>query len=202
MLTAAKINELKSEVKQLMNKRTGYGSVATYGSSQYDFSEVPTEGSKVLTEHGQKTVDLILKINSYSGLKNVVQDDVIPNAFNNDLVTYVKNLRNKPLAGSANDCSAYCTGLCTSTCTGTCAGTCTGSCTGTCTGTCTGSCTGSCTGTCTGTCTADCANNCSGASYTYSSYSNYSDHPYYDYSNFFGSYANNSMFSNYHNPGT
>lgn len=202
MLSAGKINELKSEVKALMLKRTGYGSIQTYGGAEYDFSSIPAKDTVIKTEHGIKTVNLILQINDYPGLSAVTTAGTpIPSRLDEDLLSYVKSLRAKELSDTNNDCKAYCTGLCTSQCSGSC------------TDQCTSSCGGNCTGTCTGQSYvapysdfsnySDYSNDYTQYSDTYSNagtFSSYADNPIFSnlYSQGFGSYANNSLFSNAH----
>lgn len=81
-MTAEEIIEIKQAIKNEMARRSGYGSLSTnggygyadpnqsvnYSSSTYDFSTTPVGGQPQLAEHGQKTVDLILKINQKGDL--------------------------------------------------------------------------------------------------------------------------------------
>ena len=68
-LTASEINSLKTKVKAEMNRRSGYGSLTSYGSSSYDFTTSPTSDAKILTEQGQKVRDLLLQIKDIPNTK-------------------------------------------------------------------------------------------------------------------------------------
>lgn len=140
MLSAQKMIELKSEVKALMQERTGYGSLASYGESTWDFTTTPTADQPIKLEHGRKTVNLVLNINDYPGLTalSMAKGQRLPTALNEDFLNYVKSLRGKSLPDGEMDCNAYCTGLCTTQCVGGCRDTCTGTCNTECTNTCTG----------------------------------------------------------------
>lgn len=102
-MTAAQVIALKAKIKAEMARRKGYGSLSTstgynyakkdsavnYSGTAYDFTTTPTKGGTVLTEHGQKTVDLLLRIAERGNLKKVAKGDPIPSSFNNDLSTWV-----------------------------------------------------------------------------------------------------------------
>ena len=171
MLSAEQVNQLKAKIKAEMLRRRGTGSLASYGTAAYDFTVTPIEGQTILTEHGQKTVDLLLKIAPHGDLTEVQQNAPIPNGFDTELLSYVDSLAAEtdptgynPQASSS--CNTSCTGLCTTACTSTCT-----SCTGTCAGSCSG-CSGSCSGTCTSCsgcsgcsgCGSGCASGCYGCS--------------------------------------
>lgn len=162
-----------------MLRRNAYGSLAGYGAASYDFTTKPAAGDIIKAEHGQKTIDLLLKIAPYGDLENVWEGEPIPDSFDTGLLMHVDAMAAEDMTGTSS-CSSQCTGLCTTTCTTactSCSGSCSGSCTNTCTGSCDGSCaavcaswctngcssscTGSCTGTCTGICTS-CSGNCTG----------------------------------------
>ena len=86
-MTAAEIIALKTAIRNEMIRRSGYGSLSTnsgygyadrnqsinYSSSSYNFSQTPVDGNPILTEHGQKTVDLLLNINQVGNLERVEQ---------------------------------------------------------------------------------------------------------------------------------
>ena len=71
MLTADQMNALKAKVKAEMARRNGYGSLSEFSSSEYDFQEIPTAGSPVKAEQGQKVINLLLKIKDKGTLKNI-----------------------------------------------------------------------------------------------------------------------------------
>ena len=113
-MTAQELIALKTAVKTEMARRSGYGSLSTnggygyadknqsvnYSSSTYDFSATPTSGGSVLAEHGQKTIDLILKINEVGDLKPVTKGDGIPSDFNSGTIEYVNDFASESITGS------------------------------------------------------------------------------------------------------
>ena len=170
MLSAKDINTLKAKIKSELLRRDGNGSLAVFAGSDYDFNLVPEAGSPVMAEHGQKTIDLILKIAPVNGLKEVKKGDPIPDGFDTELIAHVDRLAAETKRyGAKSSCVGACSGLCISACVSactSCSGSCEGSCVscsaycGGCAGTCSGSCTG-CSGGCSGGCTS-CTGTCSG----------------------------------------
>ena len=196
-LTAAQIVDLKAKIKAEAARRKYYGSLSTnggynyavkdsavdYSSSTYNFSTTPTSGNAILAEHGQKTIDILLKIKDYGDLKKVAKGDPLPGSFNSELITYVNNLAKESITGSSSSCRGACTGLCVGTCASACSGcsstngsnsstgsycsgcsaTCGTGCSTGCGSGCADGCTGQCTG-CTGCsgCSKSCATGCSG----------------------------------------
>ena len=122
MLTASQINSLKASVKAEMARRSGYGSLAEFAGASYDFSTVPAAGGVIKAEHGQKTVNLILKVTDVNKLKNVNQGDILPDKLDSSVLTHVNTLKNESMTGSKSSCRGACTGLCLGTCTSTCSG--------------------------------------------------------------------------------
>lgn len=60
-MTAAEIISLKAAVKsEMLRRASSIGGLATYGGNNYDFSTMPVTDGAVKTEHGQKTVNLLL----------------------------------------------------------------------------------------------------------------------------------------------
>ena len=94
--------------------------------TQFDFSNTPAKDKKILAEHGQKTIDVLLKIKDIGDLKGVTQGELIPDDFNSSLAQTVAALSNESKTGSSS-CRGACTGLCTTTCYSSCTGGCTGS---------------------------------------------------------------------------
>lgn len=191
-MKASELVTLKAAVKAEMLRRNGFGSLASFGGSAYDFTTAPAVGVKTLPEHGQKTIDLLLKIEDYGNLVLVKENDPIPSDFNSSLVNEINRLKSEAKTGEstktvtnlfpsrtaeASSCRGACTGLCVGSCHGMCNGCtgCTASCgtgcasgcntscnTGCNTG-CQGSCTGNCTGSCYTACTGGCDTGCTGA---------------------------------------
>jgi hypothetical protein len=162
-MTSAELKTLKSKIKAEMTRRNGFGSLSTYGGSAYDFTVQPAAGGKILPEHGQKTIDLLLQIKDYSGLKLVKEDDPIPDAFNSNLITEVEKLAAETKTGQSAKTVANLfptakveTSSCRGDCTGLCVGTCISNCNG---------CT-SCTATCGTGCASGCNSSCNTGCYT------------------------------------
>ena len=89
MLTAEEIKSLKAKVKAEMSRRNGYGSLSEFGGADYDFAAEPAAGGVIAAEHGQKTVDLLLKITDIDGLVLVMKGDVIPDQVDLSLMDHV-----------------------------------------------------------------------------------------------------------------
>lgn len=151
-INANEITTLKSKIKAEMLRRDGNGSIAAYGSAAYDFSEHPTctPGTVISSELGEKTIDLLLKIQDYGDLYLTQKGYPIPDTFNKDLIGYVDTLAAEDVNGSTSSCRGMCTGLCVANCHETCNG-----CKNTCEG-CNNTCQSSCNG-CTNTCGSGCA---------------------------------------------
>lgn len=191
-MKASELISIKAALKAEMLRRNGFGSLAEFGGSAYDFAVAPGIGVKTKPEHGQKTIDLLLKIEDYGNLVLVRENDPIPSDFNVGLLTEIQRLASEAKTGESaetvsklfpsrtaekSSCRGACTGLCVGSCHGNCNGCtgCTASCgtgcasgcntscnTGCNTG-CAGSCTGNCTGTCYSSCSGHCDTGCSGA---------------------------------------
>lgn len=145
------IISLKAKVKAEMTRRSlngsdkSWGSLETYGTDEYDFSEVPSSGSRILLEHGQKTVNILYGVKDIDNVSPVVEGGIIPPDKVNSLKSYVDSLQTETVEGSASSCRGACTGLCLGSCIGGCNG-CSGQCNSGCQG-CSGSCgTGCATG--------------------------------------------------------
>lgn len=167
MITAEKVIELKAKIKAEMLRRDGHGSLASYGDSNYDFITNPVIGELIKAEHGQKTVDLLLKIEDYGDLTLSNQNSVIPSSFTEELLTEVDRLAGETKTGldtETSSCRGDCTGLCVGSCIGQCNG-CTG-CTASCGTGCASGCYSNCKGSCNVDCTSGCFSQCTGATAT------------------------------------
>ena len=169
IITASRLNTLKSAVKAECNRRKYTGSVTTYAGSTYNYNETPAKGVIVKKEVYEKNA---VPLNAISGdVSTEVSSNVIRDSDFLKLETKVAALKKISLsaASGSTGCNASCTGLCSTGCGNSCDG-CTGcgsGCASTCSGSCEGSCEGDCSGTCTGCeaeckddCTADCASDC------------------------------------------
>lgn len=140
MINPSQTIELKRLIKDEMARRNGNGSLAEFASAHYDFSVAPAYGQKTKPEHGQKTIDLLLKIKDYGDLRLVREDEAIPISFDASLLDYVRMLSAEQATGELSDRSS-CRGACTGLCVGSCIGHCNG-CSG-CVATCGTGCDGS-----------------------------------------------------------
>lgn len=154
-MTVQQLKNLKAAIKAEMLRRNGFGSLAAYGGSSYDFSTTPVVGMKTLPEHGQKTIDLILKIEDFKDLKLVKENEPIPEAFGQQLIDEVARLSREPKTGAKTETSS-CRGACTGLCVGSCMNLCNG-----CTS-CSAACGTGCASGCMG-CVGSCQGGCSGA---------------------------------------
>lgn len=162
MITPDRFTALKAAIKKECQRRAHTGSVATYGGTDYDYTNVPASGKAIAVEHFQKNYAPMSAINknTFPALSSygVTVQDAKLTAMEDAVAAYATRVKGSANDNSASDCAASCTGLCHS-CTGNCVSSCTGDCTGSCTGTCSGSCTG-CSGSCSGSCTGSCSGSC------------------------------------------
>ena len=175
MATVSQLIELKNKIKQEMLRRNGHGSLEQYASAQYDISPIPTSGSPITAEHGQKTSDLLLQVKDYDGLMISKSNYPISAGFTTRILAIVNELASEQKTGldtETSSCRGACTGLCVGSCHGQCNGCtgCTASC-GTgcasgCNTSCNTGCTGSCLGSCNDTCSTGCLSTCTGATAT------------------------------------
>ena len=166
-LTAEQVVELKKKLKKELARRNGNGSVAEFSGPLYDFNTQPVVGEPIKMEHGKKIIDLLLQICDYKDLRYVVKGDVIPEAFDTELLDLIDKL-------SAEQCTGLIPELVdkyfpgekaeTSSCNGACTGLCVGSCIGHCNG-CVGcaGCGSSCGNDCSANCAAGCVGSCDGS---------------------------------------
>lgn len=166
-MTAAQVNELKAKIKAEMLRRNGHGSLAAYGNASYDFKTTPVADDWIWTEQGQKTVDLILKIEDFGDLFFARKHENIPEDFSTKLLTEIDRLSKEAKTGETTEkssCRGDCTGLCVASCISQCNG-CSG-CTASCGTGCASGCNANCTGSCNTNCTGGCNTNCTGATKT------------------------------------
>ena len=162
IITASRLNTLKSAVKAECNRRKYTGSVTTYAGSTYNYNETPAKGVIVKKEVYEKNA---VPLNAISGdVSTEVSSNVIRDSDFLKLETKVVALKKISLsaASGSTGCNASCTGLCSTGCGNSCDG-CTGcgsGCASTCSGSCEGSCKGGCEAECEDDCTADCASDC------------------------------------------
>jgi len=150
-MTTSELNDMKKALKAELARRSGFGSMSKYAGSSYDFSVTPAKGGKILPEYGEKTVDLLLKIEDFKDLKLTKDGQVIPTAFSTAMTTEIARLAKEDFTGSTSEKSS-CRGDCSGLCVGTCIGQCNGcqSCSG-------------CSG-CAASCGTGCASGCMTAS--------------------------------------
>lgn len=161
IITALRLNTLKSAVKAECNRRKYTGSVTTYAGSTYNYSKTPAKGVIVKKEIYEKNA---VPLNAISGdINTEVSSNVIRDSDFLKLETKVASLKRISLSAAAGStgCNASCTGLCSTGCGNACSGCsgCGSGCASTCSGDCEGSCSGGCSGQCTG-CEAECKDDC------------------------------------------
>ena len=141
MFDKSKLQEVRAAVKAEASRRNGYGSIAGYGDSEFDF-ESPETGSVIKEEQGKGIIDPIVSIKEFGDLKALVHEgDPIPDDFNETKILQIVNdLKKEEMTGNHSSCRAACTGLCIGTCSSTCNGS-TASCQGGCISGCMTSCT-------------------------------------------------------------
>ena len=121
-LSAQEVLALKVRIKEEMLRRSGYGSLAEFGRSDYDFEHVPEEGSTVFKEHGEKTNNLALQVSDIVGVKYVSGDGEPISGMNTELESFVTQIENEAMNAEASSCRGACSGLCVGTCVSECAG--------------------------------------------------------------------------------
>jgi len=159
-MTVEEVKQLKNLLKAELSRRNGIGSVSEFATSAYDFTVPPAIGSKVLVEHGQKTVDLVLKIEDFGDLTTVKENAPIPSSFSPALIDEIRRLSAEPRTGVTDKTSSYTEDSNKRIESSSCRGMCTGLCVGTCTGFCNG-CTG-CSASCGTGCASGCKTTCKG----------------------------------------
>lgn len=166
-LSASRLVNIKERLRAALARRKYYGNVSALADASKNFTVVPQLGGLVLSEHGQKTIDLLLSITNAGNLKKIENDNYILRDIS-AIETWLNKYENQSITSSDSGCRGNCTGLCVAHCSTQCGGSCkTGcscGCLTTCSGACVGSCTGSCVGSCSGTCWSDCSSNCTGGS--------------------------------------
>jgi len=159
---------LKAKVKAEVLRRNQSGSVASYGSSSYDFTsgENPVVGAVVAATAYNKIVDPVRAINSSGIPSSLSTGAIISNLGNTNSrvdVFRVRNLTDR----TGTDCASGCTGTCYTGCSTGCYTGCTDACSGCgsgCANSCggCGGCDGGCWDACSG-CGSGCANGCTGS---------------------------------------
>ena len=148
-----RINTIKARVKAECLRRCYSGSVASYGSSTYDFSVTPDADIIAMSEHAAKNLVPLNAINAKQ-FPSTTGGRVVSDAELTAQEAFLTIAERTAIRNTAKtDCGSGCTGLCYG---------CTGSCTGGCSG-CGGSCSYSCSGCdgCSG-CGSGCASGCYG----------------------------------------
>ena len=151
MLTVEQIVEIKQKLKTEMlrrglngNNTINFGSIEKYGKDNYDFEIEPSKDSQIIKEHGEKTINLLYRIEDQENIEYVQDNTHLPTEEElNKLSTYIDSIATESMTGNSSSCRGACTGLCFGSCIGTCNG-------------CTGKCDTGCQG-CSGTCGTGCA---------------------------------------------
>lgn len=178
-VSATRFTQLKAKVKAEMLRRKYSGSVANYGSSDFDYTVVPKLDGIVQTEHLDKLAVPMQAVNfeDIARTTDLIKDSDLTTMESKITAWSARSLTDK----SGSDCMSGCTGTCytgcatgcTDSCSG-CGGSCSNNCSGcdgcsgcgsgcanTCSGSCSGGCSGDCGSGCTGYCTGGCGGVCS-----------------------------------------
>ena len=170
MLTAQQMKELKAAVKkEVLRRNASAGSLASYGSKEWDFDVEPTKGNITLASQGKKVLEPLLAISDWESEKYGIAHHAVgvPQAggiyppdfsYEAGIFTWVNKLGEETMTGSYSSCRTQCSGLCSAGCSGTNTGYGGYGCGG-CDGGCSG-CGGGCEGSCNWGCDADCASDC------------------------------------------
>lgn len=175
-MSAQRMNELKQDIKDLMQYRNGlgpsnkkwtpskpFGSLAEYASNSYDFSAPAVKGGRVTLEQGQKTLnivnDTILDKLWFGGIRAEAGQPIPKQLSDPTIISQVESLRRDyTFSGETAATIAARKAAGDSnipeheelqSCKAACSGLCVGSCIGMCNG---------CLDTCTATCGTGCAN--------------------------------------------
>lgn len=150
MLTVEQIIEIKAKLKKEMQRRNlnnysgSFGSLGEYAGDEYDFNINPSHNARFVQEHGEKTINILYRVEDQDGCDYVKDDSKIPTDTNfSALDSYIDNLATESLEGYSSSCRGACSGLCFGSCIGNCYG-------------CSGKCDTGCVG-CAGTCGTGCA---------------------------------------------
>lgn len=161
LISPDRINSLKARVKAECQRRNASGSVASYGGTSYDYTNVPANGVTIAAEHRDKIMQPLKAINSTKINTFESQNTVTSNEDISLMESFITVLEKRDKTdGSGTDCNSGCTGMCYSTCTGTCRGSCTNACAQGCSNDCTGSCTNWCAENCEYNCYPGCGTGC------------------------------------------
>ncbi|MGF6376844.1 hypothetical protein M2140_001922 [Clostridiales Family XIII bacterium PM5-7] len=150
-MTADEFKAIKQRVKAEMERRSlagldqdeepiDFGSLREFSEEEYDFVEVPEKGSRVLAEHGEKTINILYAVEDQEA-SFVRKGEPLPSV--NSLDDYLDLISSESIEGETSSCRGACSGLCFGSCIGGCNG-------------CSGACDSGCQG-CTATCGTACA---------------------------------------------
>lgn len=152
VITASDFISLKARIKAECERRSYNGSVASYATSAYDYTVIPTSEDAPLPEHFNK---IIVPMNAIINTgRTSTQSGFLVRQLKSisDSLTTLESI---DATASSSGCKASCTGLCQGTCTTGCTG-----CSSTCSGSCSTSCGQGCGGNCSGSCYQVCFTNC------------------------------------------
>ena len=134
MLTVDQILEIKAKLKKEMlrrglnNSTSSFGSLSEYGEDKYDFNVTPSPHARILQEHGEKTINILYRVEDQKGCDYVKDESKIPGDNNfGSLNSYIDNLATENMEGGSSSCRGACSGLCFGSCIGNCYG-CSGKC--------------------------------------------------------------------------
>lgn len=150
MLTVEQILEIKSKLKTEMlrrglnNSTASFGSLKEFAEDSYDFIDIPTEDSYLTKDQGEKTINILYRVEDQDGCDYVSEISKTPSDNNfKALNNYIDALSTEGMEEMHTSCRGACTGLCFGSCIGLCNG-------------CSGKCDTGCVG-CVATCGSGCA---------------------------------------------
>lgn len=165
-VSAARFNNIKARLKEVLKNRKYYGDISSYSNSIYDFDINPSTGSIILSDQGKKVINIILAVNDINDLKKIENDNYILRDVN-QIEEMISKMEKQTPASTNNICRGGCIGICVDHCSTACIGNCKldcsdNNCSVGCKDACVHACS-NCSGTCSGSgCKGDCKNNCTG----------------------------------------
>lgn len=154
---------IKNRLKQEIARRDGFGSMASYGTASWDYSNNPNLNSPIMGEYIKKLINPILYIKDINDPKTRMTNSPVPDL--GEIEEIIANLETEDRYSESSSCRGACTGLCSKSCTGacySCHGNCSGSCSTQCVSTCGSNCINGCGVHCQGNCSKACGNQCAG----------------------------------------
>ena len=123
MLSADEIINLKARITSELTRRNVDGSLNSYISSDYNFTNTPDTDQPLYQEQGKKIIEQVTVIKDVGDLHFRDIDDYtpIPESFNyDDLNSAISSMEKE--TESSTTCRGACTGMCAGSCSSSCSG--------------------------------------------------------------------------------